>query len=623
MFRVIRYLSLVCFVLLKSTQVQAYQLERVEPLFWWTGMQHPTLQLMISGQDIGQLSADIDYPGVKVTGVQPADSDNYLFIDLHLSPDTKPGVMQIKFTDEQGMSVLSSDYQLKAREPGSAQRQGMTPADVIYLITPDRFANGDIQNDNQASLKEKANRDYKGGRHGGDIQGMIDHLDYLQDLGITQLWLNPVLENDMPSYSYHGYSTTDYYGVDPRFGSNALYAELAEQAKQRGMGLIKDIILNHIGSEHPWMQDLPFTDWLNYQDEHLAGEFIGTTHRREARHDPHGTEYDKQRFADGWFVPTMPDLNQQNPFVANYLIQNSIWWVEYAGLSGIRLDTYSYPDKNFLTEYGRRLMLEYPKLGIVGEEWTTNPALVAYWQRGAQRHDDYQSHTPNMFDFPLQQAVVNGLVNDESWGTGLREIYLSLANDFMYADPYALVIMPDNHDMSRIYTQLNEDPKLFEMAMVLFATTRGIPQFFYGFEILMANPDSDDHGIIRSDFPGGWPGDGVNGFSGKGLSARQTEAQQFVRKLLNWRKTADAVHRGKLTHYAPDQGYYTYFRQTEQQTLMVVINKNDAAVRIDSTPYYEVIQGLNEATDVLNGGTQMLEALTVPARSATIFELNQ
>ncbi|WP_231731006.1 alpha-amylase family glycosyl hydrolase [Lacimicrobium alkaliphilum] len=440
-------------------------------------MKDPALQLMISGKNIGELTPQLDYSGVTLKAVHQADSPNYLFVDLSLDADVEPGIFNIEFTDKTGQVVLTTDYRLHARQPDSSNREGFTPADVIYLITPDRFANGDVNNDEVTGLKEGLNREYKGGRHGGDIQGILNHLDYLDDLGVTQLWLNPVLENDMESYSYHGYSTTDYYRVDPRFGSNKLYQQLAKQAGARGMGLIKDIILNHIGSEHWWMEDLPFADWLNYQAEYQAGEFIGTTHRREAQHDPHATEYDKKRFNDGWFVPTMPDLNQRNPFMANYLIQNSIWWVEYAGLSGIRLDTYSYPDKAFLAEYGRRLMQEYPNLGIVGEEWTVDPALVAYWQRGAQRHDGYQSYTPNMFDFPLQEAVVNGLTNKETWGTGLREIYQSLANDFLYGNPADLVIMPDNHDMSRIYTQLNEDPELFEMAMVLFATTRGFHSF--------------------------------------------------------------------------------------------------------------------------------------------------
>lgn len=622
----VRYPLISVFVLcvgLFSSKVSAeYQLDRIEPISWWTGMKDPTLQLMISGKNIGELSPEVDYAGVTLKAVHQADSPNYLFLDLHLSAEVAPGTMTIQLLDQQGNGVLTRDYQLHARQPDSASRQGFTPADVIYLITPDRFANGDPDNDEVSETQEGVNRDYKGGRHGGDIQGIINHLDYLAELGVTQLWLNPVLENDMASYSYHGYSTTDYYRVDPRFGSNDLYRQLSEQAKDKGIGLIKDIILNHIGSEHWWMEDLPFENWLNYQAEHQAGEFIGTTHRREAQHDPHGTEYDKKRFNDGWFVPTMPDLNQRNKFLANYLIQNSIWWVEYAGLSGIRLDTYSYPDKAFLAEYGRRLMQEYPNLGIVGEEWTVDPALVAYWQRGTKRHDDYQSYTPNMFDFPLQEAVVNGLVNEESWGTGLREIYQSLANDFLYGNPADLVIMPDNHDMSRIYTQLREDPELFEMAMVLFATTRGIPQFFYGFEILMGNPGTDDHGIIRTDFPGGWAGDKVNGFSGEGLTNKQRRAQDFVRELLNWRKTADAVHRGKLTHYAPDSGYYTYFRQSDKQTLMVVINKNNQAVELDTSPYYEVIQGQSRATDVLSGETQDLNDLMVPGRSARIYQLH-
>ncbi|WP_241264234.1 glycoside hydrolase family 13 protein [Bowmanella dokdonensis] len=602
--------------LVSGSVLAQYQVQHLEPAFWWAGMQHPHLQLMVHGPNISQLQPALDHPGVVLAGVQRTDNPNYLFVDLTLAPDVRPGQFDIRFM--QGDKVqLSYPYELRARLPGSASRAGFDQSDVIYLITPDRFANGDPANDEVDGMVEGGNRNLAGGRHGGDIQGIIQHLDYLQDLGITQLWLNPVLENAMDSYSYHGYSTTDYYQVDPRYGSNHLYRELAQQAGEREMGLIKDIILNHIGSGHWWMQDMPASDWINFD-----GQFVETTHRREALHDPHGTQWDRRHFTDGWFVRSMPDLNQRNPFLANYLIQNSIWWVEYAGLSGLRLDTYSYPDKDFLSQYTQRLMQEYPNLGMVGEEWSLNPAIVAYWQRDTKRHDDYQSALPSLFDFPLQAAVVNGLNNAETWGTGLREIYQALANDFLYGHPYELVVMPDNHDMSRIYTQLGHDPALFRMAMVLFATTRGIPQFFYGFEVLMANPGSEDHGVIRSDFPGGWPGDPLNAFSGENLSDEQAEAQAFVRRLLNWRKGAEVVHKGKLTHYAPIDGTYVYFRHDVKRVVMVVLNKNDQSITLPTERFKDVTATLSQAVDVLTGERQRLAELTVPARSARIYALH-
>ncbi|MDF2179030.1 glycoside hydrolase family 13 protein [Aliiglaciecola sp. CAU 1673] len=601
---------------LLSTRLSASSIEHLEPLHWWVGMQSPKLQLMVHGEDIAGLTPKLTYPGVSIEQVHRVENPNYLFIDLNIAPETKSGVLSLGFYQEDTLK-LSQPYQLKARQPGSAMRQGFGPADSIYLITPDRFANGDPTNDNVAGYQDRLNRNEPDGRHGGDIRGIIEHLDYLQALGVTQLWINPLLDNAMDRTSYHGYSTTDYYAIDPRFGSHQDYLQLSEKARAKGMGLIKDVILNHIGSQHWWMADLPSQDWLNHVDRYQE-----TNHRREALHDPHGTQTDRLGFSDGWFVPTMPDLNQRHPFVANYLIQNSIWWVEEATLSGIRLDTYSYSDKEFLSQYTERLMVEYPKLGMVGEEWSMNPAIVAYWQRGTARHDDYQSALPSLFDFPLQVAVVEGLKNPETWALGLRQIYQVLANDFVYGDPYALVIMPDNHDMSRIFTQLNEDPALWKMAMVLFATTRGTPQFFYGTEILMSHPGTDAHGAIRTDFPGGWPGDKVNAFSGKGLTTAQQDAQAFMRKLLNWRKTASAVHSGKLTHFAPSDGHYVYFRHTDKQMVMVVLNKDDKPLNFAPQRYAEVLGERRKGRDVLSGQAVDLQALSVAPKSAIIIDLS-
>ncbi|AWL11070.1 Neopullulanase [Saliniradius amylolyticus] len=599
-----------------SAPASAYDIQHLEPLSWWVGMQNPELQLMIHGDDIGQLTPVIDYPGVTLDAIHRVENDNYLFVDLTIDEQTQPGSLTIDFNRD-GQTELSYDYPLNSRRDGSAQREGFGPEDVIYLITPDRFANGNTDNDSVEAMKEPINREYKGGRHGGDLEGIIQHLDYLESLGVTQMWLNPVLENDMDRYSYHGYSTTDYYRIDPRYGSNEDYRRLSRQAQKHGVGLVKDIILNHIGSEHYWMEDMPTPDWINH-----GGEFVETTHRREALHDPHAVESDVKAFTDGWFVKTMPDLNQRNPFLANYLIQNSIWWVEYADLTGIRLDTYSYPDKGFLSDYTRRVMAEYPDLGLVGEEWSHNPAIVAYWQKGTERHDDYQSYIPSMFDFPLQNALVNALNNEETWGTGLRELYQSIANDFLYGNPYQLGIFADNHDMTRIYTALNEDYALYKMAMKYILTTRGIPQLFYGTEILMSHPGTDDHTIIRSDFPGGWQDDKSNAFTGDGLTEQQLNAQSLVTDILNWRQTASAIHNGKLTHYAPTDGTYTYFRHNDEQTVMVILNKNDESVTVDTGRFHEVIGDKTTARPVLGGEPVALDqGIVIQAKSARIFEV--
>lgn len=594
----------------------ASRIEHLEPPYWWTGMASDRLELMVHGDRVGTFEPELHYPGVSIETVHRTENPDYLFIELRLSADASPGEFDIEFR-QGGELQLRHRYELRGREAGSADRKGFDGSDVIYLITPDRFANGDPSNDDVEGLEDGLDRAAPYGRHGGDLQGIIDRLDYVADMGYTQIWLNPVLENDQPEASYHGYATTDFYQVDPRFGTNALYRKLAAEAAAMGIGLIMDVIPNHSGSEHWWMSDLPSEDWVNH-----GGQFVGTSHKRESLFDPNASTADRKRFSDGWFVPSMPDLNQRNPRLATYLIQNSIWWVESAGLSGIRVDTWPYPDKDFLTEWGRRLMKEYPQLNIVGEEWVTNPAIVAYWQRGSLRQDGYESFLPGLMDFPLHDAAVKGLLEEEGWGTGLDRIYSMLANDFLYADPHNLVIFPDNHDMSRIYTQLDERFDLYRMALVFFLTTRGIPQLYYGDEILMTNPGTDSHGVIRSDFPGGWPGDDVDGFTGEGLTELQREAQSLTRKLLNWRKTATAIHNGRLTQFAPEDATYTYFRHDDRQKVMVVINKSPEARRLDLSRFEEMFDGERHGRDVLTGVEYPLDAsFAVAAGTAVVLEL--
>ncbi len=594
-----------------------YDIEQLEPPFWWAGMHNQHLQLLVHGDDIAELSVEIDYPGVTLENLQTLDNPNYLFVDLKLAETVKPGQFTISFVKD-GRQRLSYEYQLFERETGSANREGFGSDDVIYLITPDRFANGDAANDAVPSLTEGLDRADKNGRHGGDLQGIIDHLDYIADMGFTQIWLNPVLENNQPEYSYHGYAITDYYQVDARFGTNQLYRTLANKAGKYGIGLIMDMIPNHSGSEHWWMQDLPSKDWVNH-----GGKFTPTTHKRESLRDPHGVKADRKAFSDGWFVPTMPDLNQRNPFVATYLIQNSIWWIEYAGLAGIRVDTWSYADENFLTEWTRSVMAEYPYFSMVGEEWSVNPAIVAYWQEGGSNRNGYVSYLPSLMDFPLQNAVVQGLKSEESWSSGLTKIYEMLANDFLYADPYNLVVFADNHDMDRIYTQLDEQYDLYKMAMVYFLTTRGIPQVYYGTEILMSNAAvPGDHGIIRTDFPGGWATDNVNAFTGTGLTEKQKDAQHFMRGLLNWRKTSAAIAKGKLTHFAPRHGIYVYFRHYEDEMVMVVLNNSDSRKTLDTTRFQPLLPETAVGTDVITGHRHdVQQTLSIPARTAMVLEI--
>ena len=611
----LNWLLLLIVCISSASSKNSYKINHLEPHFWWIGMADNKLQLMVHGKNIANLEPALSYPGVEINDVHKVNNSNYLFIDLLLSEKTKPGEFDIVFS-ESSQTQLSYNYKLLEREPASAERRGVSSADVIYLITPDRYANGDPSNDSSPSLKEKSNRRNKDGRHGGDIQGIIDHLDYIADMGFTQIWLNPVLENDQETYSYHGYSTTDYYQIDARFGYNALYKKLSVQAKQKGIGIIKDIILNHIGSNHWWMRDPPTPDWINNN-----GEFTQTNHNHEAVHDPHLTQSERDSFTDGWFVRTMPDLNQSNPFLAMYLIQNSIWWIEYASLSGFRVDTYPYIDKMFLSDWSKRIALEYPHFSIVGEEWSSNPSIISYWQKDSPRHDDYKSYIPNMMDFPLQEALVSSLVNADTWKTGIGQLYKVLANDFLYGDPYNLVVFAGNHDMTRIFSQLKEDFDLYKIAMTFIYTTRGIPQVYYGTEILMTGPA--DHGSLRSDFPGGWSTDKVNAFIGQGLKLQQKRAQSFIKKLLNWRKESLAITKGDLIHYPPVNGIYVYFRKVEKELVMVLINNNNKSKRISTNRFHEVLAGRNQAKSVLDNKVYDLSAeIDLPRKSALVLEID-
>jgi glycosidase len=593
-----------------------YTVEKVEPPSWWVGMKHNQLELLVYGPSISDLAPVVKDASVTIRSVSTVANPNYLFMLLEFASDIQPRSFKIYF-DKSGNTVASYNYQLFGREPGSAERKGFGNADVICLVTPDRFANGDPSNDNLPGYLEQANRADKDGRHGGDLKGIEDHLDYFADLGFTQIWLNPVLENNMPRTSYHGYAITDYYKVDARFGTNEDYRDLSKAMKGKGIGLIMDMVANHCGSGHWWMNDLPSADWINNR-----GKFISTNHRRSTVQDPYVSDRDKRLFPEGWFVESMPDLNQKNPHLARYIIQNSIWWVEYAGLSGIRQDTYSYPDKEFMKEWSCAIMEEYPNFSIVGEEWSENPATVAYWQKGKVNPDGYTSCLGSLMDFPLQAALVQGLTQNDAWyKDGLIRMYEMLANDFLYADPYHLVIFPDNHDMSRFFTQINEDFDLFKMGITYILTMRGIPQIYYGTEILMKNPGTDAHGAIRSDFPGGWEGDPVDAFTGRGLTDQQLEARELVSKLMNWRKTKTCLHDGSLVHFSPESGTYVYFRMDSEGKVMVIFNKNDQAMSFEcSSLYPDLIGYVHEARNVVTGYTVNLGNVIVPARSSLILE---
>ena len=613
-------LRLLLLALLSVVAFATVSAQRIEPLNWWIGMKNPTLQLLIHGEQLGETIPFIDYPGVSIERVHQADSKNYLFVDLRIAPTTKPGTFTIQFK-KAGNTIYSHPYRLLARQPDASQVKGFSPADVIYLIVPDRFANGDAANDVVMGTKEATvNRKAEGSRHGGDIRGLINSLDYISEMGYTAIWPTVVLENDMAAYSYHGYAITNHYKIDPRFGTLDEYKELAAKARQKGIKLIFDEVLNHTGTNYWWMKDLPFKNWLNYPDS-----LVRTNHRRTVNQDVYASNYDKDRMSNGWFDATMPDMNGQNQFMANYLIQSSIWWIETCQLGGIRQDTYGYSDKKLLTQWSCRILNEYPNFSLVGEEWSLNPLVTSYWQAGKKNADGYQSCLTSIMDFPLQSALVEALKEQEGsdFGNGMTKLYEALANDFVYANPTANLIMGDNHDMDRLYTQLNEDLGLTKMALTYLLTVRGIPQIYYGTEVLMQNTGYHKHdGLIRSDFPGGWKTDSVNAFTGVGLNTDQQAMQNYLKKLLNWRKNNPVIATGKTLHFAPFDGIYVYFRYTSDKTIMVVMNKNANPVEVDPKRFAEITSGKSMAHSVLtNQAFALNRPLPVPAKSAVIFDL--
>jgi len=583
------------------TEIQN-DIQRVEPPNWWIDFKNQNLQLLVKHPNIGNATPKISHSDVILKEVNKADSPNYLFLDLEILETAKAGKFNIRFKLEDSSELIQT-YELKTREKPAEDYIGFNSSDAIYLITPDRFANANPKNDEVEGLLQQG-IDRKDGyaRHGGDLQGITDHLDYIEDLGFTAIWPCPVLINDMPTGSYHGYAMTDFYKVDPRFGTLEDYRKLAGDLRVRDMKLIMDQVANHCGLQHWWMKDLPFKDWVNYQEHYEKNKdnwdwkvTKTSNHRRTTNQDPYSSKKDNLEMTDGWFVSSMPDLNQRNPFMANYITQNSIWWIETLGLSGIRQDTYPYPDKAFMSNWAGAIMTEYPNFSIVGEEWSYNPLLIAYWQEGHDNSDKYDSNLKSSMDFAMQKNIIDALNEEESWDKGLVKMYEGLANDFAYTSPKDIMVFTDNHDMSRIFTQLNGNIVNTKMALSYLLTLPRIPQLYYGTEILMDDFDNPgDHGLIRTDFPGGWKGDTANAFTGKGLKPEQKEMQAYLKRILNYRKTSKAIHNGKTMHFAPEDGVYVLARIADNETIVHIINKNEEEQELELSRFEEL--GLNGKT---------------------------
>ena len=586
-------------------------IQRLEPPNWWIDFKNQNLQLLVKHPNIGSATPKISYHGVSLEKYHKADSPNYLFLDLDISETAKAGKFNIRFKQEDGSELIQT-YELKTREKSAEDYIGFDSSDAIYLITPDRFANANSKNDEeQGLLQQGIDRTDGYARHGGDLQGITENLDYVENLGFTAIWPCPVLINDMPTGSYHGYAMTDFYKVDPRFGTLEEYKKLADELNARNMKLIMDQVANHCGLQHWWMKDLPFKDWVNYQKlyednkENWDWKTTKTSnHRRTTNQDPYASNNDNQEMTNGWFVSDMPDLNQRNPFMANYITQNSIWWIETLGLGGIRQDTYPYPDKEFMSNWAGAIMTEYPNFSIVGEEWSYNPLLIAYWQEGHENYDKYDSNLKSTMDFAMQKNIVDALNEEESWDKGLVKMYEGLANDFAYTSPKDIMVFPDNHDMSRIFTQLKGNVINTKMALSYLLMMPRIPQIYYGTEILMDDFDNPgDHGLIRTDFPGGWSGDSINAFTGEGLSDNQKDMQSYLKKVLNYRKTSEAIHNGKTMHFAPQDGVYVLARFEDNETVVHIINKNEEPQELDLARFKELGLAGKTLKNIINDNT--------------------
>lgn len=612
--------KIIIFLIFFGTLSANAQIDRMEPPFWWSGMEMDEVQLMFYGKDIAQYEPSVE-KGPKLIDVARTDNSNYIFVTLDLQ-GLSAGNYQIDF-NKSGKTAFSKNYELKEREENSAKREGFDASDVMYLVMPDRFANGNPGNDSHPEMTEKANRSKLGGRHGGDIEGIIENLDYIKDLGATAIWSTPLLEDNDSIYSYHTYAQSDVYRIDPRYGTNEDYRQLANELHDRDMKLVMDYVTNHWGVQHWMIQDLPDYNWIHQFPGYANSNYMMTTQM-----DPHNSKWDLRYCVDGWFVSTMPDLNQSNPLVLNYLTQNAIWWIEYAGLDGFRVDTYSFNDKEGIAEWTESIMQEYPEFNIVGEIWMHDQAQISYWQKDSPigAIQDYNSNLPSVMDFTLHDALT-GMYNEENlqWGQGMIKAYDNFVNDFLYADIYNLLVFAGNHDTNRINEIYGGDLDKYKLAMTLVFTTRGIPQIYYGDEIGMrGNKEELGDGDIRRDFPGGWEEDQQSGFTLEGRTAAQEEFHSFTKNLLNYRKDKEVLHFGKLLQFIPEDNVYVYFRYNDDETVMVIINNNPEDQVLDLTRFAEGIKDHTTGKDIISGiDVSLNDTLEVEGKKSMVIELGK
>lgn len=592
-------------------------IQRIEPPFWYSGMHNPELQILFYGTNIAQCQVSITNSSA-ITNVKRTENPNFIFVTIN-TQKTSTNEIDFIFKLKDKTSFIQK-YQLKERRKNSSLRKSFDASDTMYLLMPDRFANGNKNNKNDSSTTEKYNRELPGGRHGGDIEGIIQNLNYIKSLGVTAIWSTPLCEDNEAEFSYHGYGQSDVYKIDPRFGTNEDYVRLSEEIHKKGLKLILDYVTNHWGLEHWMVKDSPSHDWI-----HRFENYVQTNHKRSTISDINASKIDRTICLNGWFVPTMPDLNITNPLVLKYLCQNAIWWIEYANLDGFRVDTYNYSEPEFIAKWTKSITDEYPNFNLVGEITLRNQGLLSYWQKDSPiaRIQDFNSYLPSVMDFALSDALqVVFNEDDDTWDQGITKIYDLLSKDFLFPNVNNLLIFGENHDTKRLNHLYNNDIRKYKMAMSMLATLRGIPQLYYGSEIGMAGDQNLGDADIRKDFPGGWNDDENNAFNPETRSECQKVYFDFTSKLFHWRKTNSAIHFGKTTHYIPENNIYVYFRYNIDKSVMIIINNNPENQEIHTARFKENIGNYQTGKEVLTNGIYNLsETITIEGKSALILEL--
>ncbi|MFV0175425.1 glycoside hydrolase family 13 protein [Empedobacter falsenii] len=600
------------------------QIQKVEPMFWWKGMKNPEVQILVYGKDISKYSIELS-DQIKIKDIQKTENPNYVFVTVNTN-DVNKSSFKINIKNKNKV-VDSYTYELKDRQPNSANRSSFTSKDVVYLIMPDRFANGDESNDSKKVLTDKANRSIPDSRHGGDLRGIINNVDYIQNLGATAVWLTPVNEDNEKQHSYHGYAQTDLYKIDGRYGTNEDYRELSRELNKRGMYLIQDYVTNHWGISHWMIQDLPSQDWIHKFPGGKDG-FRRSNYRTTTQFDKNASEIDKKEALDGWFDYTMPDMNQSNPLVLNYLTQNAIWWIEYAELGGMRVDTYPYNNKEGMAKWVKAITTEYPNFNIVGEAWMYSPAHISYWQKDSKiaEIDNYNSHLPSVMDFNLFSELPKAIKEEESWDKGMIKLYNSFTNDFLYPNVNNMFVFMENHDTERWNEMMNGNLNDYKLGLSLISTVRGIPQVYYGSEIGMRGDKSKGDADIRRDFPGGWKADQKNAFTNEGRTLEQKQFHDFTAKVFNWRKNKEVIHSGKTKHYMPQQNIYVYFRYNEKESVMVVLNANPEKQTFKLDRFTESLDGITSGKEIISDKIfpiKSSEEISIDGKTAMIIELKK